>query len=173
MIGIAVSIVFMASHVFGAGELLRNLWKEDISNTHDGYVFNWYNVEPWEVDVCQKEAGVDADQEEYFATGLGGGEKRTYSLSTTVQAQYRPLENGTLYEIAWYIQPANTDLEYELYTMTSEGLKTRVQGRTSASQKTGDANFWSEVSSKNYTTVVLKYLAPEGEKTKEYQYVLK
>lgn len=167
---VVVATLLISTFVFGEGEFFRNLWKEDLYKTHDGYVFDWYNVEQWEADICQKEAGVSSEREEYSVTGLGTDEKRTYSLSITLQAQYRPFENGTLYEVAWYIQPANTDIEYEVYTLTAEGSRTTIQERIASQQKTGDAHYWSEISDKKYTKVILKYLGPEGEKAKEYSY---
>ena len=123
----------------------------------DPVVDNWYKVEDWEIEVCSKWGGT-AEAQTYSSTATGSA----YMFSTTVTLQGEKSISGeeenstntTLYEAAWYFRPMGSQQEYSVL-FTGDGTETIYEG--SASPERGDANYHAEESTKEYTSVKIKY----------------
>jgi len=118
-------------------------------------VEDWYGVEDWELEVCQKWGG--GGVEEGFAHGsfatTGSG---LQSTTLTVQAQKTvyPDETKSLYEVAWYVEPSEGTITYSIIMQGPTNTKDLVQ-QGSASPNTPGKNYHSEELTAEYDRVIL------------------
>jgi len=158
-----VLLLFVLSSTMAAGDATQ-LWLNDLFAGNLGVPFtNWYDVADWETKVCFDWGG-DTDPNEVFGETMQG--EIYHNLVVTIQAQVRdpiPEEyeahvGERLYEVAWYVQPTETDedMNYEVYLSQRYGGK-KVLASGNANYVNGFRDYFAEYSNANYTKAVLRY----------------
>jgi hypothetical protein len=118
-------------------------------------VDEWYGVDDWELDVCQKWGG--GGVEEGYAHGsfatTGSG---LQSTTLTVQAQKTvyPDQTSSLYEIAWYVEPSEGTISYSIIMQGPTATKDLVQQGSAAPNSPGK-NYHSEELTAEFDRVIL------------------
>ncbi len=86
-------------------------------NTMDFLDLGWYDVEPWEIQVCStipfseaKTLGSGAEPGEAVDLELFSGET---IITLQAEATGQP-DNSTTLQLSWYVQPLTTTVNYEL-----------------------------------------------------------
>jgi hypothetical protein len=157
--------VVLSSFALGdAGSGASTFWSDAFLGARLGVPFtNWYDVAPWETKVCFNWGG-DRDPNTVFGGSMGG--IIYHDLVITMQAQVRnPLPeeleahiNERLYEVAWYVQPTQTDesMNYEVYLIDVRG-SSKVLASGSANYVNGLRDYFVEFGSTNYTLARMHY----------------
>lgn len=116
----------------------------------------WYQVEPWEEEVCSKWGGTRfSDQEAVTA-----GRKIAWATMTaTAQAKkFKTPENFYLYEVAWYLDSYGKLIDYELVLTdpSKPDLRHRIVSG-SLSPEAGTMGYEIYNLTDDYSELVLKY----------------
>jgi hypothetical protein len=151
------------------------LYGGELSGNHGNPVTNWYEISQWEVAVCFDWGGTRAASET-SSTNIDAD--YYHNLVATLQAEISsPLDDTSVsagknvYEVAWFIQPSDTDesINFEVYIFSS-GLG-EVIGSSSANYVNGFRDYYVIESEKNYTKAVMKYWNDEREGELEVPFV--
>lgn len=106
----------------------------------------WYNVEDWETEVCSKWAGSTAPENAETESGyVSYG-----TASMTVQAMKTTLENQTLYEIYYYIEPYDGEQAYTLQIINEEKQLVKEIASGTIGVSAGVADYYTEYLSQDY-----------------------
>ena len=134
----------------------------------------FYPVKKWEIEVCA--AGITSDLNNAGSnvdlTGTSTDASMIYGeFTASLNAQkYDYSANYTLYEIGWYIQPRDIDIQYNVYITNGKNKYYLTNSLPSAptdgtiiftsDHVQGDAGYFEKYLSENYTTAVIEY--PKG-----------
>lgn len=112
----------------------------------------WYPVAQWEVDVCSYGLSTDVDREQGTVYG-SNDQNLLFDDAATLQALKEWNYNEYIYQIGWFFQPLNGDVEYtvEVYSTSWEEL---VRETTNSKGSQG-YSVWNTTA--NYTKARLSY----------------
>lgn len=142
-------------------------YQDDASGGSDWDVYGenetipWYAVYDWELEECRNFAGTVEP-----ANIMGGTITAITDLpSTSLTLQGLKTElpaGGYIYEIAWYIQPVEGDIDYDIILIPETGADEEyVSGFADAMY--GDSGYEAFESEEEYTHVKIEYNEGEGE----------
>lgn len=103
-------------------------------------IVEWYELTPYEIDVCHTWAG-GTEPAEALADDPGSLVAPLTKTSVHISGQVSTLQDMYLYELSWYVQPFPAeDIIYIIYLIEDDG--TEVEHYTGHSQTdTGDAGY--------------------------------
>jgi len=115
---------------------------------------DWYDVEDWELDVCQMWGGVDEANQ-----GTTSGEIYLSQMVITLQAEKKVFmldesQYTTQYKIGWYIAPYQEDYTYTVELISGLWLEEEGEAKQGAGQSGFKAFYENDTV---YTEAVLEY----------------
>lgn len=116
----------------------------------------WYQVEPWEEEVCSKWGGTRFSDQE---AATAGRKIAWATMTATAQAKkFKTPENFYLYEVAWYLDSYGKLIDYELVLTnpSKPGLRHRIVSGSLAPEA-GTMGHEIYNLTDEYTELVLKY----------------
>ena len=117
----------------------------------DSTIPEWYSVEEWEIEVCSKWGGTAEAQQH---GGKAEGSSFMFDTTITLQAAKVLDGNDTIYEVAWYFRPTDSQQKYEVSLV---GKSTKEIYTGNAQPGTGDSNYHAEFSKQKYDSAILRY----------------
>jgi len=128
-------------------------------------IMSWYPVEDWELEVCSMWSGTDEAQ---HSSVMQSSEIYLSQLTLTLQGK-RILypDNSSLYEFAWYIQPAQGNVEYSVFAYNENNTNEYYVldgGIISSGSMFGAGGYVAFFDEKEYTRLKIEY----KQNTKEY-----
>ncbi|MBD3259977.1 hypothetical protein GF371_05115 [Candidatus Woesearchaeota archaeon] len=115
---------------------------------------DWYPVEDWELEVCSTWGG--SGVEEGYAHGsYASTGSSLQSTTVTIQAQKTmyPDSSAQIYEIAWYVEPKEETIQYNIIMQGKTDTKQIAQG--SAAVNSPGSDYYSEELAAEYDKVML------------------
>ncbi|MBW3013849.1 hypothetical protein KY335_01240 [Candidatus Woesearchaeota archaeon] len=115
-------------------------------------IANWYAVQDWELDVCNKWGGTVTD-------GTVSGRFRAQTdiiQSTTVTLQAHKIvgpQNAT-YEIAWYVEPAMNAMAISIYL---KGTQNFLVANGTADFRAPSVGYWAGDLPANYSEAIIQF----------------
>jgi len=126
------------------------------------YDLSWYPLQDWEYAACIMDFSPELSSNSYsystdnkiYGLTIYANAKKT-SVSITLDDD--TLEQTTLYEFEWYVQPKEDTLTYKVYKEKSDNTKVVIGSEYLASYLTGSADYYAEYSDVNYTGIIIAY----------------
>ncbi|MBI5398270.1 hypothetical protein HZB03_02290 [Candidatus Woesearchaeota archaeon] len=146
-----------------------------IGSDHGVPTTAWYDVSPWEMNVCSYYGGNDPTA--FTQSGAAG--EYYHNLMLTLQAQRsNPLPSvpaslkTRIYEVAYFVQPTQDDenVNFEVVVRDSAGAEISIASGSS-NYVNGYRDYYVEESEKNYTLAKLHYWNQKREGTLEVTFV--
>jgi hypothetical protein len=136
------------------------------------YEFDWYAVEPWEVDVCSKWGGITAPEES------ASGQKNilnqlSQDFVMTLQAQKTVTpDKKFVYEVGYYLQPTRLEeqIVYEII-FKRNGLADKSVASATADMYNNFAGYYLEKLDENYTEIIFSYTSQRGSSKHEFEFI--
>ncbi len=119
----------------------------------------FYQLEPWEVEVCSSHVTTDLRRKDPTGFDASTSLDNIYGDTATILAQKRVYAiNETMYELNWYVQPKAATITYAIYVIDADGTIDYVLESGTADVTQGDVGFIQPfTSAANYTTAVIEY----------------
>jgi hypothetical protein len=121
------------------------------------YELPWYQVSAEELEICATDGG-------FTTTGITGSSSTGSSFISQTTLTLQGLKtviieedgNYTIYEIAWFFRPIQTQQAYKIILLT-ENNKEKIIFEGSAMPSRGDANYYAEENTIIYAKVKIEY----------------
>lgn len=117
-----------------------------------GPIANWYAVQDWELEVCQKWGGTVSE-------GTVSGRFRAQtdivqSTTVTLQAHRIVGPQNTTYELAWYVEPAMNAMPVSVYLL---GTPDMLVANGTADFRAPSVGYWAGELEADYTEALLRF----------------
>jgi len=121
-------------------------------------IVSWYSVEDWELEVCSMWSETE---EARHSSVMQSSEIYLSQLTLTLQGKKIVYpDNSSLYEFAWYIQPAQGNVEYEVLAYNENNTNVYYVldgGIVSGGSMFGAGGYKAIYSNETYTRLKMNY----------------
>lgn len=144
---VLVAIVAAARQNIGGAWTSGNLLFIDSGKKHrDSALVGWYPVEEWELETCTRDITASFKIENQAESGIFSQNNLIIDTTITIQAfqmNYDENSNYKEYEIAWYIQPFNDAVNYEVQYYADDWNSFNPPLTKEASPTYGDRGYYT------------------------------
>ncbi len=155
---VLIALVGAKQTVLDALESGNLLWIDQGAQNENSALTGWYPVEEWEVETCTRGQTSDFEISDQAEEGAFSQSDLIIDTAITIQGtQHNIQPDYKEYELAWYIQPFNNELDYEIQYKVGDDWKTtpELQGKVAGPQN-GDKGYFAWFGDYNITEIKIK-----------------